>query len=156
MATNTTRGKLEDQANMIQEGEALPGFSAETQDGEEVSSEEIGDAIIYFYPKADTPGCTREACSFRGYIQKFDELDLEVYGVSTDSIEEQKTFAEKNDLNFDLLADPEGKVAEKFGVLQDSGFAERTTFLVKNGEVRKIFRKVDPEEHVEELTEYLR
>ncbi|MFB6175293.1 MAG: peroxiredoxin [Candidatus Nanohalobium sp.] len=141
---------------MIEEGETIPDFKVLNQTGEKISSESIEDAVIYFYPKADTPGCTREACNFRDSISELEGLEMEVLGVSTDSVEDQKSFHEKNGLNFDLLADEDGEVSEKLGVLNDSGVAERTTFLVKNGEVVKIFRKVDPETHVEEVVQYLK
>lgn len=111
--------------------------------------------MIYFYPKADTPGCTTEACNFRDSISSLEGLELDVYGVSTDSVSDQKSFHEKNDLSFDLLADDEGLVSEKFGVLQDSGYAQRSTFVIMGGEVVKVFRKVDPDEHIDELIDYL-
>ncbi|MFB6242008.1 MAG: peroxiredoxin [Candidatus Nanosalina sp.] len=82
-------------------------------------------SAIFEYPKADTPGCTKEACSFRDSIESFNELELDVYGISTDSVKDQKNFA------------------------------ERTTFLVRNGQIQEIFRKVDPEEHVEEILSVL-
>lgn len=140
---------------MIEKGDSLPDFELENQHGEIVKSENIENAIIYFYPKADTPGCTKEACGFRDSIEALDRESLEVYGISTDNVEEQKKFAEKYGLNFDLLADKEGGVTKKFGVITDSGHAERTTFVIENGEVDKVFRKVDPEGHVEEVLEYL-
>jgi len=140
---------------MVQEGDALPGFEIKNQRGETVSSEGIGDAVIYFYPKADTPGCTEEACNFRDSISRLQGLDLDVYGVSTDSVRDQKSFHEKNNLNFELLADEKAEVSEKFGVLQESGFAERTTFVIREGEVEKVFRQVDPGKHLDELLDYL-
>lgn len=140
---------------MVSEGDSLPVFEVENQDGETVSSQEIEDAVIYFYPKADTPGCTKEACGFRDELEEFKSLDLDVYGVSVDTVEAQEKFHEKYDLNFDLLADPEAEVAEKFGVL-DGKYADRTTFVVEDGEIVKVFSKVDPEEHVSELLEWLK
>ena len=141
---------------MVSEGESLPEFTVRNHGSNEISSSKITNAVIYFYPKADTPGCTKEACNFRDSISEFGKLDLEVYGVSTDSVESQRKFAEKNSLNFDLLADENSAVAEKFGVLKESGFTERTTFLIRNGSIEKIFREVDPEEHVEEVLTYLK
>ncbi|PSH01541.1 MAG: peroxiredoxin [Nanohaloarchaea archaeon SW_10_44_10] len=141
---------------MIREGDSVPKFEVKNQDGEKVVSEKIEDAVIYFYPKADTPGCTKEACSFRDNINRLEDKKLEVYGASTDSVEAQKKFAEKYNLNFDLLADQDGNVAGKFGVLQESGYAERTTFILRNGDIEKVFRKVDPEEHSDEVIRYLR
>ena len=140
---------------MIEKGDTVPDFVVENQHGEKISSEDIEDAVIYFYPKADTAGCTKEACNFRDSIESFRNLDLDIYGVSTDSVEAQKSFAEKNNLEFDLLADSEGEISESFDILKDSGYAERTTFIIQDREVEKVFHKVRPEEHVEEVLNYL-
>lgn len=139
---------------MIGQKDEIPEFEAQNQDGETVRSEDIKHAIIYFYPKASTPGCTTEACDFSDNLKRFEQLDLAVYGVSTDTVEAQKEFHDNQNLEFDLLADPEGKLAEKFGVL-DGEYAERTTFIIRDGKVEKVFRKVDPNGHVDELVEYL-
>lgn len=140
---------------MIEEGESIPDFEVKNNEGKKISSEDIKHAIIYFYPKADTPGCTKEACNFRDSISRLEGLELDVYGVSTDSVKDQKSFHDKNDLNFDLLADEKGLVSEKFGALQDSGYAGRITFVVGDGKIVKVFRKVDPEDHLDELMDYL-
>lgn len=140
---------------MMEQNDELPEFEAQNQDGETIASEDLIDAIIYFYPKASTPGCTTEACDFSDNLKRFEQLDLAVYGVSTDTVEAQKAFHEDQGLGFDLLADPEGEIAEKFGVLDDE-YAERTTFVVRDGKIEIVFRKVDPNGHVEELVEYLR
>ncbi|MFB6190902.1 MAG: peroxiredoxin [Candidatus Nanohaloarchaea archaeon] len=139
---------------MLQVGDEVPEFEVENQDGVTVREADIEDAIVYFYPKAGTPGCTKEACSFSDSIQEFEDAGIAVYGVSVDSVEDQKAFHDEYDIGFDLLADEEGKVAEKFGVLHGD-VAERTTFLVREGKVEKVFRDVDPEEHVGEVIEYL-
>lgn len=139
----------------LEEGETVPGFRLEDQEGREVSSEDLDNAVIYFYPKADTPGCTKEACGFRDSMDRLEQAGVAVYGVSTDTVDEVREFHEKYGLNFTLLADPGGKVSEKFGVLGDSGHAERTTFVVRDGSIEKVFRKVDPGDHVEELLTYL-
>lgn len=140
----------------IQEGDSLPKFAVQNQDEEEISSEDITDALIYFYPKASTSGCTKQACNFRDNISELEKAGITVYGVSTDSVERQKKFYENNDLNFDLLADPHHEVAEKFGVFRKMlRVAERTTFLVNDGKIVKVFEKVDPEEHIDEVLGYL-
>lgn len=140
----------------VQEGDSLPEFTASNQEGETVSSENISNALIYFYPKASTSGCTKQACNFRDNIKDFENAGITVYGVSTDTVEEQKEFHDNNDLNFDLLADPDHEVAEKFGVFRKMlRVAERTTFHVKDGEIVKVFEKVDPEEHINEVLDYL-
>lgn len=140
---------------MVQEGDSVPEFEVENQEGEIVSSDDIENAVVYFYPKASTPGCTTEACSFRDNIKVLEESGMAVYGVSTDTVEAQKKFHDEQDLNFDLLADKPGDIAEKFGVLKSSGTAERTTFVVRNGKVEKVFRKVSPSEHLDDVLRYL-
>lgn len=133
----------------------IPEFELLNHEGEKVNSGDIRDALIYFYPKSGTSGCTKQACGLRDRIAEFNELGIDVYGISTDSVEKQKQFHESNDLEFDILADADGVVAEKFGVLTKAGFAERTSFLVEDGEVVKVFRKVDPEEHVDKVLDYM-
>lgn len=139
-----TKGNLN-----VEEGERLPVFRMETQDGETVRSEEIQDAVLYFYPKAGTKGCTNQACSFRDDMTEFEDLDVEVYGVSTDSKEKLREFKDRQDLNFDLLSDESREVSEKMGVLTKAGFSERVTFLLKDGIIREIVRDEDPERHSE-------
>jgi len=141
---------------VLQEGEEIPDFEVENQKGEKFDSSETGDALIYFYPKAGTRGCTKEACNFRDNIKELEKADITVYGVSTDSVEKQKKFHEDNDLNFDLLADADKEITKKFGVLRTvARVAERTSFLVKDGRIEKVFRKVDPDDHIDEVLEYL-
>lgn len=140
---------------MVKEGDSLPEFELLNHKGEKVSSENIEEAVIYFYPKADTQGCTKEACEFRDRISELEKVEVSVYGVSTDSVESQETFHENNNLNFDLLSDQGGIVCGNFNVLQDSGYAERTTFVVSEGKIVKSFRKVNPANHVDQLLDYL-
>ena len=140
----------------LQEGDQLPEFTLQNQDGETVSSEDMNEALIYFYPKASTPGCTKQACNFRDNISDLENAGTTVYGISTDTVEKQKKFHDENSLNFDLLADKDKEVAKKFGVFRKvMRVAERTTFLIRDGEIVKVFEKVDPEEHIEEVLDYL-
>lgn len=142
--------------NILQKRDQIPEFKALNQDGREVSSEDVSDySLIYFYPKASTPGCTKQACQLRDKIKELEELDLTVYGVSTDSVQKQKEFHTNQDLNFELLADENKELSKKFGVLRKIGFPERTSFIVKDGVVLKVFRKVDPEKHIDQVTKYL-
>ena len=144
-----------DSSETLSEGRELPEFTIKNQYGEEVESSEIQNAVIYFYPKANTPGCTKEACNFRDSIEELNQAELEVYGVSTDSVETQRRFSREQELNFELLADEDGELAEKFGVMRPTGFPQRTTFIVREGEVREVFEKVDPENHVQDVLDYL-
>src|SRR5437763_12541909 len=98
--------------------------------------------VLFFYPKAMTPGCTVESCGFRDRIKKFEDLDTVVIGISTDNLTNQMKFTQKENLNFPLLADPEKKVTKELGVLNaERGLANRVTFVIdKTGVVRKIYR----------------
>ncbi len=115
--------------------------------------------VLYFYPKADTPGCTTEACEFRTDIEKFHSADSVIVGVSPDGSREQADFRRKFDLPFTLLSDTEHKTAEEYGVWKERIIegkkmmaVERTTFLIdEGGVIRKIFRSVNPNGHAAEV-----
>ena len=141
---------------MIEKEDDLPEFETQNQEGQKVSSSDIDDAIIYFYPKAGTPGCTKEACNFRDNIKKLEKAGMTVYGVSTDSVKSQKQFHENQDLNFELLADSDRNITESFGVMSDLGFSKRVTFLIQDGKVEKVFDEVNPSDHVEEVLEHVK
>jgi peroxiredoxin Q/BCP len=114
--------------------------------------------VLFFYPKAMTPGCTVESCGFRDLIDDFAKLDTVVIGISVDKLEDQQKFTEKEKLNFPLLADPEKKVTEAFGALSPRGFASRYTFVIdKNGVVRKVYTEgVQPKAHPAEVLAYVK
>jgi len=141
---------------MLEKGNSLPGFEVQNHDGQKVRSSDIGDAIIYFYPKAGTPGCTKEACNFRDNIKQLENVGMTVYGVSTDSVNSQKSFHEKKDLNFELLADKDKDLTKAFGVKSKLGVSKRVTFIVRDGKVAKVFDKVSPSNHIEEVLEYVK
>jgi peroxiredoxin Q/BCP len=125
-------------AEPIAEGAALPAVSCPDQAGKEVKLAETGAkgyVLVYFYPKADTPGCTKQACSLRDAYQNITDKGVKVFGSSMDSVEAQKAFAEKYKLPFTLLADKEGKVADAFGVPHVAGFAKRQAFLFQDGKL---------------------
>ena len=119
--------------------------------------------VLYFYPKADTPGCTKESCEFRDSSQKFTAKDTVIVGVSPDKSAAQSKFKSKFDLPFTLLADADHAAAEAYGVWKEKSMygkqymgIERTTFLIgKDGRIRKIFSKVKPEGHAEEVFQAL-
>src|SRR5580700_7975068 len=119
--------------------------------------------VLYFYPKADTPGCTKESCEFRDRSQKFTKADTVIVGVSPDKAAAQSKFKDKFALPFTLLADVEHKVAESYGTWVEKSMygrkymgIERSTFLIgTDGKIKKIFRKVKPEGHAEEVYEAL-
>lgn len=116
-----------------------PRVEAVDQDGKTVALEsfykEKGFTLVYFYPKASTPGCTAQACSLRDAYEDLNKAGVHVVGVSMDKVTSQKKFAEKNKLPFTLLADPDGNVVKAFKVGSFLGFASRQAFLIKDGKV---------------------
>ncbi len=114
--------------------------------------------VLFFYPKAMTPGCTKESCAFRDNIKGFVGANTVVIGISTDNVSAQKQFTDKEKLNFPLFADSEKKVTGAYGVLNaQRGVASRVTFVIdKQGIVRKIYTKVDPPKHAAEVLEYIK
>ncbi len=148
---------------MPKEGSMAPNFAAKDANGETVRLKDLRGqkVVLYFYPKDDTPGCTKEACSFRDAFADFKKRDIKVLGVSKDSEASHKKFAAKYKLPFTLLADPDHSIADAYGVYGEKKFMGRTylgvkrvTFLIdEKGKVRKVFEKVKPEEHAREVLE---
>ena len=140
---------------MLSEGDSAPDFELADHRGDSVRlSDYRGQrVVVYFYPKADTPGCTKQACSFRDTYDRLEDEDFVVFGVSTDSVEEQEAFAEKYDLPFRLLADPDGEVAAQYDSLRSgSNTAKRNTFLIgEDGTILSVYKSVSPEGHAEEI-----
>ena len=124
-------------AEPLAEGAALPAVTQQDQDGKPVdlAAANTGYVLVYFYPKADTPGCTKQACSLRDAFATLTEKGVKVYGVSTDPVKAQKAFKDKYKLPFELLADEDGKVITAFGVPKTMGFAKRQAFLFKDGKL---------------------
>jgi peroxiredoxin Q/BCP len=140
---------------MIEEGKPAPDFELESDSGETVklSSFRGTPVVLYFYPKSDTPGCTKQACGIRDAYDAFRERGAVVLGVSADTRESQTKFKAKYNLPFTVLADPERRAGEAFGVTKpDSNYFERSTFIIdREGNVAKIMRRVDPERHAERV-----
>jgi peroxiredoxin Q/BCP len=138
-------------------GEVPPDFRLQDQNGQwHTLAQHKGQWIaLYFYPKDDTPGCTKEACAFRDNIFAFEELGAIILGVSLDDVKSHAEFARKYSLPFPLLADTDGKVAEKYGVLNNLGvikIARRQSFLIDpDGRIVKHYDKVDAEKHSAEV-----
>lgn len=145
----------------LQAGDSAPDISLPTDQDElfELSSLQGKNVVLYFYPKADTPGCTTEACSFRDASQKFTAQNTVIVGVSPDQAEAQAAFKSKFDLPFTLLADSDHKAAELYGVWKEKNLygrksmgVERTTFVIgPDGIIKKIFPKVKVEGHTAEV-----
>lgn len=147
-------------------GDKAPSFKLKNQDEKVISlADQKGKTIVlYFYPKDDTSGCTREACNFRDEFPKFGKMKAEIIGVSADSVESHKKFAEKYNLPFNLLSDEGKEVIEKYGVWQEKSMygkkymgIVRTTFIIDpSGKIHKIFPKVKVEEHNKEVMKALK
>jgi peroxiredoxin Q/BCP len=147
----------------VEEGKKAPDFTAITDGGKKLKLGDLrGKAVIlYFYPKDDTPGCTKEACGFRDALPNFGKAKATVIGVSKDSVARHDKFKAKYDLNFPLVSDEDGKICEKYGTWIEKSLygrkymgIDRATFLIDGtGTVRKIWRKVKVPGHVEEVLE---
>lgn len=122
----------------LEVGSAAPAASALDQNGKKVNLADTyqkGFTLVYFYPKADTPGCTKQACSLRDAFAKLSDKGVTVYGVSHDTVEAQKAFQDKYHLPFSLLADTQHEVSEAFGVPSNGEYAARQAFLIHQGKV---------------------
>ena len=140
----------------IKRGETAPAFEGPTSDGSKLSLKDFTgkkNVVLYFYPKDDTPGCTKEACSFRDNIKSLRDLGAEIVGVSLDSVESHSKFTDKYNLSFPLVSDKDKQIATAYGVLKDTGTStSRVTFIIdKKGKIAKIFPKVDVAKHTEEV-----
>jgi len=146
---------------MLEVGQIAPDFSLHDQEGQTRS---LADArgrwvVVYFYPKDDTPGCTKEACAFRDDLPRFEGLNAVVWGVSADDEKAHRKFAEKFALNFPLLVDPDKAVLEAYGAWVEKSMygkrymgVQRITYLIDpEGKVARAWPKVKPEEHAEEV-----
>ncbi|MBA2712730.1 MAG: peroxiredoxin [Rubrobacteraceae bacterium] len=143
-------------ANLPEQGLSLPDLDLTTEDGEHIGTAELTGqkTVLYFYPKDDTPGCTKEACAFRDRMEDYAEAGIQVYGVSLDSPESHREFRAKYGLNFPLLTDEGGRASEVLGVLSDRGMASRVTFLLDpDGKISRVYPEVSPETHADEILE---
>ena len=142
----------------VSEGDQFPNFLLDNENGETISLETLRgkNTVVYFYPKDNTPGCTTEACNFRDNIDKFVAMGVPVYGVSVDSAESHKKFKNKYNLPFMLLSDSKKELVGKLGIKSLKGVASRVTFVLdRDGKILKIYPKVSPDSHAEELLYYL-
>ncbi|HHM24100.1 MAG TPA: thioredoxin-dependent thiol peroxidase [Bacteroidetes bacterium] len=150
---------------MLKPGDPAPDFTLQADDGREVSLRDFRGkkVVLYFYPKDNTPGCTREANSFNEKFEELTRRGIVVLGVSRDSVKSHQKFKEKYGLKFPLLSDPEGKVCEMYGVLgEKKRFGRtyigifRTTFLIgEDGNILHVFEKVKPDNHATEVLQKL-
>ena len=150
---------------MIEKGMKAPEFTLPDKDGNKVSLSDFAGKkiVLYFYPKDNTPGCTRQACAFAKAYEAFKKDDIVVIGISRDSAASHQKFAEKYELPFVLLSDPELRAIEPYGVWQEKKLygkvsmgVVRTTFIIdENGNVEKVMPKVKPDTNAAEILEYL-
>jgi thioredoxin-dependent peroxiredoxin len=146
---------------MLEPGQDAPDFTLRNQDGQEVTLSALRGqrVVVYFYPKADTPGCTTQACGVRDHVEEYDAAGATVLGISPDPVKAVKKFHDGQGLNFDLLADEDHAVAEAYGVWVEKSMYgrtywgnERTTFVVDaDGKVTDVLRKVKPKAHDDQV-----
>jgi len=147
-------------------GTEAPTFKLTTNEGNVASLSDFKGkwVVLYFYPRADTPGCTIEACSFRDSFKRVKNIGAVVLGVSPDTAQAQKKFVDKYDLPFTLVADADKKICNAYGVIQEKNMygkrvmgVARTTFIIgPDGKIKHIFEKVKPEGHAEEVLNWLK
>ena len=137
----------------LEAGDPAPDVQAANQRGETVSPDFEAPTVVYFYPRDGTPGCTLEAREFEADFDSFRQTGASVYGVSTDDVDSHREFADEEDLSFDLLADPDGDVAEAFGLEVQDDFVDRITFVLADGEVKAVVDAdtMSPEGHAADV-----
>ena len=144
-------------SKMPEVGDKAPDFEAETYGGEKIKLSDYNGkntVALYFYPKDNTPGCTKEACSMRDGMEDLKELGVQVLGVSTDGVKAHENFRNKYDLNFPLLSDKSKEIINAYGVKSAFGSASRKTFLIdKSGIVQHVWNKVKTASHSDEVKE---
>jgi len=153
-------------ADWIEEGAKAPAFALDADDGSRIKLADLkgSPVVLYFYPKDDTPGCTREACAFRDRRQELAKLGAKVLGVSADSVASHVKFRDKYELNFPLLADADHRVAEAYGAWREKNMygkkslgIQRSTFLIgPDGKVFRVWKRVQVDGHDEQVLAALR
>lgn len=145
-------------AELLKVGDAAPDFSSVDQNGNSVKLSDFrgGPVVVYFYPKDNTPGCTKEACNFRDNNDVYTKAGVKVLGISVDGQKSHKNFVDKYDLNFTLVVDDSKHISEDFGVLGERS-ASRVTYIIdKDGKVAHVYPKVKPNEHAVEVMDKIK
>ncbi|MGQ0792824.1 MAG: peroxiredoxin [Deltaproteobacteria bacterium] len=142
-------------SDMLKVGDAAPEIQALTYGGETIKLSDFANkkiVALYFYPKDNTPGCTKQACSLRDGSELLESLGVQPIGVSTDGVKSHESFRDKYSLNFPLLSDSDKTIVGAYGAQSDSGSARRVTFLIdKSGIIRHIWEKVNASGHADEV-----
>ncbi len=151
---------------LLEAGSKAPDFALPNQDGQEVKLSDFAGqkVVVYFYPKDNTPGCTRQACAFAAAYEEFTRLGVPVIGISKDSVKSHQNFIAKQNLPFLLLSDPDRQAIEAYGVWQEKKLygkvsmgVVRSTFVIdENGVIEKVYPKVKPDTNAAEILEYLK
>lgn len=136
----------------LEVGDPAPDIRAPNQHGEIVEPSLDGPTVLYFYPRDNTPGCTTEAKQFSKEHETYREAGVTVYGVSTDDVDSHRRFAENHDITIDLLADPDGEIANAYDVpTRSSGTTERMTYVIDDGAVIRVYPSVKPDGHARDI-----
>ncbi|MHB8481909.1 MAG: thioredoxin-dependent thiol peroxidase [Nitrospiria bacterium] len=148
-------------AKELEAGDKAPDFNLPSSTGENISLKSLKGktVVLYFYPKDDTPGCTKEACGFRDELSRFNKASAVILGVSNDSPDSHRKFIEKYSLTFPLLSDEDHSVSDKYGVYKEKNMygkkywgIERSTFVINpEGKIKQVFRKVKVDDHIQEV-----
>lgn len=137
----------------LEKGTTAPDFESVDQNGEKIRLSDFDGSVrvVYFYPRDNTPGCTKEACNFRDNYDMYEKKGIKVFGISVDSQKAHKNFSDKYELNFPLVVDNSKEISEKYGVLGASS-AKRITYIIgKDGKIAHVYAKVSPKEHATEV-----
>lgn len=144
-------------AQSLKVGQLAPDFTLEDENSKSYTLSNFkgrSPVVIFFYPKAGTPGCTKQACGIRDNISKFEDNEIAIFGISVDSKESQKKFKEENNLNFPLLSDEDKSVSKIYDVLNNFGVANRVTFIIdKEGKIAHILRDINISVHPNQVFE---
>lgn len=138
-------------------GDPAPDVTARNQDGDRVTPDFDAPTVVYFYPRDGTPGCSLEARQFEADIESFRDAGATVYGVSTDDVPAHRTFVDEEGLSFDLLADPDGEVADAFDLEVQNDFVNRITFVLDDGEVVEVVDAddINPDGHAADVLDVI-
>jgi peroxiredoxin Q/BCP len=162
----STADAMQQICRMVKQGDIAPDFDLEADDGTRVSLESLRgrNAVLFFYPKDDTPGCTREACGFRDELPRFESMNAEVFGVNPGNAKSHRKFRAKYNLPYRLLVDEDHRLADEFGIWKEKSMfgvnymgIERTTVVIDaKGRIARIFPKVKVDGHVDEVADAVR